>query len=242
MDPSEYRTTIERDGAAVAAFPATALDLPVPTCPGWSAHRLVAHLGRVHRWAAGYLEGGSDAAQAAAGATRAPAGADVLTWYVQSLEVLLDTLDRSDPTAPSDTFAGPTVARFWFRRQALELAVHRWDAENALGAPRDVDVALAADGIEEWLSLFVPRFYPTEVPAPLVGASLSIRCGDHAWTLWTEPSAPRVQAGVTPADAVIAASPSTVFLALWHRLGLGDADVVGDAGLARAILDLVHVT
>jgi len=50
---------LRREGGAFAtAAHAADPDDDVPTCPGWSVRRLVAHVGRVHRTAtAGVLDG-----------------------------------------------------------------------------------------------------------------------------------------------------------------------------------------
>jgi hypothetical protein len=50
---------LRREGAAFAiAAQAADPDDDVPTCPGWTVRRLVAHVGRVHRTAtAGVLDG-----------------------------------------------------------------------------------------------------------------------------------------------------------------------------------------
>src|SRR3712207_7465665 len=55
------------------------------------------------------------------------------------------TLFRSaaDPAAPTWSFTTDRTAGFWVRRQALETAVHRWDAQHAAGEPERIDPALA---------------------------------------------------------------------------------------------------
>ena len=81
-----------------------------------------------------------------------------------------------------DGFAGPTTAAFWFRRQAHETAVHRWDAQRAAtpSSVDPIDATLAADGVDEWLEVFVPRFLArTGVPDDLVGATLHLHCTDE---------------------------------------------------------------
>ena len=49
------------------------------------------------------------------------------------------------------TFLGPRPAAWWVRRRLHEVLVHRADAAIALGVDYDVDPALAADAISEWL-------------------------------------------------------------------------------------------
>ena len=52
--------------------------------------------------------------------------------------------------------------------QAIEAAVHRWDAENALGGAGPLDAALAVDAIGQTLEFLVPmrRAMASTTPAP----------------------------------------------------------------------------
>lgn len=246
MDPTVHRAALAAEGGRIAALPADALDRPVPACPGWDVARLLGHLGRVHRWAASFL---ADPASGGDAGPRPPAGADVLPWYADSLAGLLDELDRHDPDEPAETFAGPATARFWFRRQAHETAVHRWDADDAItpGGAAPIDAALAADGIDEWLGLFVPRFVLDKgdgVPADLVGATLHVHCTDTEgeWLLRLADGGVEVERVHAKGDAALRGPASDLLLAAWHRRPLDAIDVVGDADRAAAVLDLVHVS
>ena len=40
--------------------------------------------------------------------------------------------------------------------QAIEAAVHRWDAENAVGAARPLDAAIAADAVGQTFEVMAP--------------------------------------------------------------------------------------
>lgn len=61
----------------------------------------------------------------------APAGEDVLEWYTERADKLIATLASSDLDAPTKSPFGERPVRFWFRRQAQEVAVHRWDIGHA---------------------------------------------------------------------------------------------------------------
>src|SRR5262245_20905253 len=52
MDRASYLASVRRDGDLLLSTAADGLDRPVPTCPGWTAERLVGHIGRTHRWTA----------------------------------------------------------------------------------------------------------------------------------------------------------------------------------------------
>lgn len=255
MDAEEHWTAIVTEGERLAALPADALGATVTACPGWDVERLVGHVGRVHRWAAAFLAAGPEGAgdgRVDAG-PRPPRGPDTLPWYRESLRMLLDELDRHDPAAPAPSFAGTTTAAFWYRRQAHELAVHRWDADDAVthGAATPVAPALAEDGIDEWLGFLVPRFLARGggVPAELIGATLHLHCTDDGlaagtgeWLLRLTADGAEVERAHAKGDAALRGPASDLLLAAWHRLPLSAVDVVGDADRAEQVLDLVHVT
>jgi uncharacterized protein (TIGR03083 family) len=248
VDPAQHRAAIVREGAALAAIPASSLAADVRSCPEWTVERLVGHTGRVHRWAASFLALGGAMGEPDPG-PRPPQGEAILPWYREALDGLVAELDRHDPSEPVDTFMGPSDVAFWFRRQAHEIAVHRWDAEDAVtpGGATPFDPALAADGIDEWLHLFVPRFLVDKgegTPADLVGATLHVHCTDTEgeWLLTLTAAGCEVERAHAKGDAALRGPASDLLLAVWHRRPLAGIDVVGDADRAEAILDLVHVT
>ena len=70
------------------------------------------------------------------------------------------TWSRADPCFEYAAFlADPATPRllFWARRQAMETTVHRVDAESALGRCTPLAPDIALDGIDEFLTGFLPR-------------------------------------------------------------------------------------
>lgn len=254
MDPAQHRAAVALEGGRVADLALDALSLPVPSCPGWTVERLVGHLGRVHTWAAGHLEAGPDSEGDIGTGPRPPEGPEVLPWYRDALDKLLAALDRLDAAAPARTFVGTRTTSWWTRRQAHELAVHRWDAQHAvqLGDEAPIAGALAADGIDEWLEVFVPRWLARRedpIEPELVGATLHIHCTDEGlaegtgeWLLRVTTDGCDVERSHAKGDAALRGPASDLLLAVWHRVPLSEVDVVGDAVRAQAVLDLVHVT
>ncbi|WCO67380.1 maleylpyruvate isomerase N-terminal domain-containing protein [Iamia majanohamensis] len=251
MDAQTHLAAVVAEGRLVADLPPSALDAPVAACPGWDVARLVGHLGRVHAWAASFLALGPHGGDPDPG-PRPPTGAALLPWYRDRLEDLVEELGRHDPDEATAGFAGPTTVAFWFRRQAHELAVHRWDAQHAVapGEESPIGAELAADGVDEWLEVFVPRFLArTGVPDDLVGATLHLHCTDEGgiegtgeWLLRLTAEGCEVERAHAKGDAALRAPAAELFLAVWHRQGIAALDVVGDAARAEAILDAVHVT
>ncbi|SIS02581.1 TIGR03083 family protein [Williamsia sterculiae] len=250
MTVERWSAAIEDDGSALAATAVDALGLDVPTCPEWTVHDLLGHVGAVHRWAADCVSGADR--RRGLSAIEVPTGAEVLTWYVAGRDELLAALADRSPDDLVKTFVGERPATFWYRRQANELAIHRWDLESATrpGEQRTIDVEQAADIVDEWLALFVPRFVELGpgVPSELVGRTLHLHGTDDDVThdtewFWTvTPTGFEYRREHAKADAAVRAAASDLALAVYHRRSLADLDVVGDTDTAAAILDLIHIS
>lgn len=228
------------EGDAIAAIPVEAYGAPVAACPGWDVARLISHVGQVHRWAVGFLRG-EDAP------VPRPGPDNLSDWYRESRDLLLRQLDGMDLDAEVDTFIGRRPVRFWLRRQAHEAAMHRWDAQDAVrpGAAAPFDAEFAADGIDEWLHVFVPRFLArVEVPDDLADAALHVRCTDvevAPWTLRLTRPQPTIESCAASAGTTLSGTAADLLLTVWHRAP-ATTPAATDAELGRRVLDLVHVT
>ena len=197
----------------------------VPGCPGWTLADLTRHLGGVHRWARDIVITG-EMGEREAGPTDP---AELHPWFVEGAGLLLDTLRSTDPTTPTWTFGPePRVVGFWARRQALETTVHLWDAHGSQGRAWEIDPVLAADGVDEVVTVFVPRQLRNGRLDPLPGAVRIEIEGGPALTLSTEEDPPEPGATVRgPADRLL--------LALWRRVPVSGLEVSGDAELAESV-------
>jgi uncharacterized protein (TIGR03083 family) len=114
-----------------------------------------------------------------------------------------------------------------FRRVAQETAMHRWDAEAAAGDPQPIDRALAADGIDEMLEVFVPR-----VNDKLVGTGETLHLhatdGDGEWLITLTPDGPTWERGHAKGDVAARGTTSDLLLLLWNRRTPDDLEVFGD--------------
>lgn len=133
---------------------------PVPTCPGWDLGQLMRHVGRGDRWSAQIVaEQSMDAIdpRTVAGGTPPEGRENEIEWLHEGARQLVDAVERTGAAIPVWTFLGPRPAAWWVRRRLHEVLVHRADAALTLGVDFDVDPALAADCIAEWLELAMLR-------------------------------------------------------------------------------------
>lgn len=216
------RVETDRFAGLLASAP---LDPPVPSCPGWTARDLGAHLTAVHLWAAAAVR---------AGGGRVPPpverpDADVVAEYAVAAASLLAALEATPADAPAWGFGPPprTVA-FWGRRQLHETVVHRWDLQAACGGlDPELDARLAADGVDEVLAVFLPRRLKSgdlRLPA-------TIHLSGAEGGAWQVGNATPVAAVAGPAEALL--------LLLWGRIGAGDPrlTIEGDPATVGAVLD-----
>jgi uncharacterized protein (TIGR03083 family) len=208
------------------------LDAVVPTCPEWTVRELARHTGRVHRWAASYARDArpdmmtADEEEHAWGAM--PEDAALVDWFRDGHARLVDAL----ATAPRDLacwsfLPAPSPLAFWARRQAHETTIHRVDAELAGPGPSAVPLEFAVDGLDELLLCFFSRRRNRlrfDDPKTLVivatdaGASWLVRIGPEG------ASAQRRDGSPPNADATVAGPASALYLGLWNRGPLAEAD------------------
>ncbi len=242
MDTADLIGALRREGELLADLAVRAgHDAEVPTCPGWRVRDLLAHTGSVHRWAAGYVAGLTRPTAVEPCAPKDSASLD--GWFRDGHRELVDRL----ATAPSDlecwTFLpAPTPLAFWARRQAHETAVHRLDAESAVGAePAAFTAVFARDGIDELLTGLHARERSrvrTREPRTLLvetAADAPDPAGPNAWLLHLSARPPHaerlVRAGGVRADCTVRGSSGALYRALWNRGGHEELAVTGDASL-----------
>ena len=226
-----YLDSLERDVRAFSALLSGGdVDAPVDSCPGWSLLDLARHLSTVHRWATDCLVSATNADE-----TEAPWGRDkVQVWFDDGAARLIDVLRTTDPSTPTWNFGPPPrTAAFWSRRQAHETSVHLWDARLSQGLSAPITSDLAADGVDEVVTMFFPRQVRLQRIPPLEHG-LMIELVDVADARYV-----LVGDGTDPDAATVATlrGPSAdVLLALWGRSDIDGLEVVGDRATAQAIL------
>ena len=224
LPPVRYLELIASDASRLAAVAAGHLDDPVPTCPGWTVADLVTHTGEVYNHKVACTLLGRRPAEDEYAHTPAE-GQDLFEWFDASLATLLETLGSRAPDSGAYTWYDPDQSVvFWIRRVAQETVIHRVDAEAAVGAVTAADEALAIDGIDEALHLFLSYAIgedPDEDIANYAGRSLQVRTGSWAWQVTVDLTDPvdkiPFTRGAKPAQATVSAEPSELLLWVWGR-------------------------
>ncbi len=243
MNAHDYLDAIEREAAAlVDAAAACGPDTPVPSCPAWTVADLLEHIGRVHRWAVANSLRSPDAQPLRSRDVdiQVPDGHRArCAWVREGAVELVRALDRP-PETPAWTFVPPATVGFWQRRQAHETAVHRWDAQRAVGEPEPIDAGLAVDGIDEVLWMIPIR--PVGKKPTGSGETVHFHCTDREgeWLARLTPAGVEVERGHAKAD-VAARGPASDLLLLWGRVEPDALDVVGDRAMLARFQDDVRV-
>lgn len=155
MEHTTHLAHLRADLERMLATPPEHLDAGVAACPGWTVTELLHHQSGVFRFAAAQLraEPGSDLAPF----DPPEDGVPPLELLATTGEEVLAALAETDPAEHRPNWAGAPTSAFWFRRLALEVVVHRVDAQLAHGEPDPIDAALAVDGIDELADVFLPH-------------------------------------------------------------------------------------
>lgn len=231
MDYTTYVEHVRQDGQRLADVASGSLSSDVPSCPGWTVRDLVAHVSEVYE---------DKIARTALGHApdpwppEWPAERDPIEWLGDAHQRLLAMFEKSGPTTPSATWWPPDqTVGFWARRMAHETAVHRYDAESAIGTPTPVNAELAVDGVDEILVIMLAGDWSDEPDDAATGQRVAISSGGRTWLVTLERESVSITEAVGTADATLGGDPSDVLLWLWGRgpdervMRSGDEDALG---------------
>ncbi|MEU4551392.1 uncharacterized protein (TIGR03083 family) [Micromonospora violae] len=231
---------LRTEGPAFAAAVAEAPpETPVLSCPGWTVKDLTLHMAGIYHWVSSFA--GSGQVNRPPRREQADASVDARQLWQQGYDRLMTLFDGLDPEAPAWNWAPqPKKAGFWPRRMAHETAVHRWDAQLAIGAGDPVEAKLAADGVSEVLDTWLPAGR-RQVPGNWHGVvQLCATDAAQEWYLRLRGEGMALLDTATIFDhddhharAQVSGTASDLLLALWGRVSFETLDVVGD----RTLLD-----
>lgn len=237
----------------VAAIAAAEPDAPIPNCPEWTMRDLVHHQGQVHRWAAvivaDQIAKPSAVPQDYLGPV--PSDGELADWLGTGIDELIAVLRVADPDVQCFTFLAdpPRPLLFWARRQLHETGIHRVDAQPAVGdisAFSAFSAPVAADGIDELMTGFVPRKHTPLHSDPPVSLTVEPDDAPGFWQTTISDAPPvtvclPIDADRPKADCTLAGSASDIYTALWNRRGLERLSITGDAALIELFRSSVHI-
>jgi uncharacterized protein (TIGR03083 family) len=246
MSTDHIAVIAEQNAAFTAAVTRPgALDRKVLACPDWTVADLVYHLGEVQAfWTLVLREGGGHPSGEAEAAAR-DHGDDLLGWWGASSAGLVEQLRRTDPSAPAWCWWNDeraTDARDVAWRQAHEVLVHRWDAEQAVGMPRPVPPELAADGVEEFVARYLTGGEWSGPSGVVVlrcddaAPEWRVGCGDESAYQSGAPCLITGAHGLTTETTTVTAAAEQLDLMLWRRAHPDELEVMGDRALLEAFL------
>jgi len=168
-----------------------------------------------------------------------PQDRDLVAWFRDGHARLVETLETSDPAVACWSFLpAPSPLAFWARRQAHETAIHRVDAESALGSTTAFDPSFAADGIDEMLFGFAVR--PRRDIPTTSHKTMALHASDagRSWLVTIGPERVESSSDVGEADFDVSGPASDLYTLLWNRCALDGLAVTGD----RSVLALWQET
>ncbi|HSZ37212.1 MAG TPA: maleylpyruvate isomerase family mycothiol-dependent enzyme [Acidimicrobiales bacterium] len=220
------------------AVAAADLDARVPTTPKWSVRDLAHHIGTL-QWSWSENVRAKNPAQRSEGSlSTLPHDNDLVAWLGWCTYSLLGALRDAGPESPCWAWWGdstPHTAGAVARHQAQEVAVHRWDAERAVGSPGPLPPELATDGVPEFIEVMLG----SDIAALRGAVALHASDTERIWTVGADSSV----AGAAPTrTAELTATASDLVLMLYRRLPVPDADVDGDPMLVASLLALADTS
>ena len=120
---------------------------------------------------------------------------------------------------------------FWARRQAMELCIHRVDAESAVARCTPFPPKVAADGIDEFLTGFITRgkgAVHRDTPHTIGVVPTDV---DERWTVTIRDGPIVTERKQSKSDCTVTGPASDIFMALWNRPASDAMQVAGDASL-----------
>jgi len=240
--PVGYIESVVREGNLFArAAGSGELDVAITACPGWTMRDLVHHLGEIHLWAAAnvafpqpeWLHVGdlTDLAGHWPGLAWRRPDDELLAWYRATHANLVDVLR----TAPVDVDAfvflpAASPLTMWARRQASEIAIHRFDAEDARGIVSHFEPDFAADMLGELLEGFAST---RRRPVAVADRVLQIVADDvdEQWWVTMGPAGLTTSRRGDRPDLVVTGTAAALYLLLWNRTPDSSVRLDGDHGV-----------
>ena len=225
----------------ISAAQVSGFAAPVASCPGWNVGDLVFHVGKVQRWFHFMLATNGADPKGSPRSAKPETDAAMVEWCREGAATIENYLTGVSDTEPVWTFTGGDVGRWAKRRQAQEVLVHRFDAELAGGVASAADATMCADGVDELLTVFVPRL---KEKAQLPG-TVHFHCTDTdgEWMLTPQVAGIEVTREHGKGDVALRAPAHMLLQVVWRRMSVDEAlangaEVFGNRSALDAFIDL----
>jgi uncharacterized protein (TIGR03083 family) len=205
---------IERLSNEMATDGARNLDAAVEHCPGWAVRDLLLHIGDV-QWFWAEIVGNRCTDRSSVTATKPDDRGVPVEWFAKQTQRLVAALEAAaDSVAVWTWWAPEQNVGFVRRRQLIEVAVHGWDARNAVGDPRPIERDVALLGLAEFVEVMSTDLR-ADAPSPTPVELVAI---DAPWTATLFSRTPGAQLHLD-------GTASDLLLTLWGRRPVADTAV-----------------
>jgi uncharacterized protein (TIGR03083 family) len=195
----------------------------VPWSERWTVGTVARHVAGTHHVVAQVIAGRPTADFGLFGSLASPAKDDpgFPDWFAAGSTALCAQLRATSASEGCWSWYGDgRSVGFWRRRMAHETLVHRWDAEAGAGTPGPaMDPSVAADGVDEFLDVFVKA--TREVHNAPSGPSVQLTCTDaeRTWYLdLAEPGGRALRSEPVIVSTSVLGPAEGLLLTLWRRL------------------------
>ena len=248
MDVSDYIGFVASEGALFASAAEQGdLSVDIEPCPGWEMRELVRHLGMIHLWAAANVafpesdwldvDELPDLVRYWPDLTGAsgeyPDDAELVAWYRDTLANLIEVLKSAPADLECFSFLpAPSPLTMWARRQASEIAIHRFDAEQARGITSHFDPRFSTDMLDELLSGFATRPSPRRLDIEEPGV-IHVHAEDteEHWYVTLAPETTETSRQGAHADLTLTGPAADLYVMLWNRTPDSEVAMSGNTDL-----------
>jgi uncharacterized protein (TIGR03083 family) len=199
---------------------------PVPWSDRWTVGTVARHVAGTHHVVAEVIRGRPDTDFAVFRELQTPPkdAPEFVEWFRSGTLSLVEQLSTVPPQDECwSWYAGGRCVGWWARRMAFEALVHGADTDLATGQDFSVAPEVAADGVDEYLDVFVAASRAANgSPA---GPTVSFECtdrADHWWVDLSEPGRRVVSREPLAASVRIRGTATDLLLVVWGRLHIND--------------------
>ena len=235
-----YPSIVSEEGARIAQAYQHGSTAAVPWSDRWTVGTVARHVAGTHHVVAAIIRDRPVADFGLFSSLQTPEknAPEFVEWFAAGTSSLVEQLSSNSPDDECwSWYPDGRRVSWWARRMAFETLVHRWDVEAAHGAARPIAAEIAADGVDEYLDVFVAaaRAGHNSPAGPIV----SLECTDRADRWWLDlgkPGGRTVTREPREASVGIRGSAEQLLLIVWGRASAANSpgvEIDGD----HSILD-----